>query len=231
MSKPQAKPEASQKSKLIFIGALLVTVAAFYLLSVLMNRSAVTGLAPETTAEIFGANELEDKRILFPENFVDELLEVLENRDLSQTASGEQYFAFDISDARHEDLRGKLILSLCDEAVCAFTLVFKLPEQPVLNDSTNIQSDLYTREAELYETGVHSILQTFDACAGILDRDGSVNYAALDALLRSIGQTMQDGKQREEKTDAYTMTADVREEAGEAMLHLSLEMKHRSLSD
>jgi hypothetical protein len=226
MSKPQAKPETSQKSKLVFIGALLITVAAFYFISGLMKKSeAVNSDSPGNAQTQVFEGGAKDSPFLDPPDFILELMDKSEFWDIAETASCDSYYEYELSDKRNDVLHGKLILSLNDETVCAFTLVFPIPAQPQESGAYGIAGDLYKKDTELYELGIQNIMDTFGDCAEILGMEGAVSYASLDSMNYLIGQTIKDCKQREEKTNSYVMTADVREESGGETLHLSLELK------
>jgi hypothetical protein len=226
MSKPQAKPETNQKSKLIFIGALLITVAAFYFISSFMKKpEAVYPDSPGNAQTHVFESDTYDLTILDPSDFIKELIDKTEFWDIAETASSDGYSEYKLTNKRNDALHGKLILSLNDETVCAFTLVFPIPAQPQKSGASGIAGDLYKKDTELYELGIKNIMDTFGACAEVLDTEGAVSYASLDSMNYLIGQTFTDGKQREEKTNSYVMTADVREESGVETLHLSLELK------
>ncbi|OQB23393.1 MAG: hypothetical protein BWY11_01858 [Firmicutes bacterium ADurb.Bin182] len=223
MSKVQKKQEATRISKLIFIGAIVVAVGAFYFLSG-YSRDAAINLAPSDSPAPDNGNDFFEPELLTPGQFAEAIDGCSENQVLRLNDCRDRDVEYDIIDERHDSLSGKIVLSLFDDTISAFTLIYRLPQEPVREGSSAVLTDLYNREKELFISHRDAILGMFKTCAQTLDYEGAMTYAAIDSLSYSLEQTMEDKKPREEKSGSYIFSVLVREKAGEQYIYASLEI-------
>ena len=103
---------------------------------------------------------------------------------------------------------GELVLSIRNGGICAFTLVVPAaPEpEPLELDPTPVELSLYEQRITAYELEGNWLRSGFVALVSGLDVMGEVTYGDVTSMLSLVGQTVQDGKDRNMKAGDFEHT-------------------------
>lgn len=204
MAKQDREKFGKGKAGIIFSGAMVLCCIGLYLLGSRGSDEIIAASDSSATPV-----PIEEKQRAYPS--ADVFFDRAEEYGLAaEIAEGDKTGAFAKAYilTRKDLPEGKLVLSLRNGGVCAFTLtVPAAPEpEPLPNNPTPVEISLYEQRITAYELEGNWLKDAITALVSGLDIMGEVDYGDITSMLSLVSQTGEDGKDRDMTADGFQHT-------------------------